>query len=192
MLIECQECEAKVRGIEHGDYMTFGPNDDEPYRFTLLECPECHSPIVAIQDQGGDTQWGNPLRCLPEAKQALPTSVPASIRASFAEALSAYRAKAYTASAIMCGKSLEAMCKEHNVKANTLAGGLKELKTRGIIEERLLEWSEAVKTVRNQAAHELSPNISKRDAKDLLEFSEAILQYVFTFADQFAAFQKRR
>ncbi len=80
----------------------------------------------------------------------------------------------------MCGRTIEGVCNHHSTKNKTLAGGLKELRENGIIDERLFEWGDELRKHRNIGAHATSEKISKEDAKDLLDFSSAICEYVFT------------
>jgi hypothetical protein len=56
----------------------------------------------------------------------------------------------------MCRKTLEGVCSEHGVKSGTLAAQLKKLKENGVIEGRLFEWADALRTIGNEAAHESS------------------------------------
>jgi hypothetical protein len=69
---------------------------------------------------------------------------------------------------------------------------LKELKDQGVIENRLYEWADALRISGNEAAHDVNVTISPDDAKDIIEFTNALLEYVFTFRDKFEAFKKRR
>jgi hypothetical protein len=52
--------------------------------------------------------------------------------------------------------------------------------------------ADELRIVDNDAAHDLSPNISKEDARDCLELVDAILIYVFTLDKKFQEFRKRR
>jgi len=66
------------------------------------------------------------------------------------------------------------------------------MQRKGIIESRLYEWADALRVVGNEAAHGSTANVSKQDADDLLQFTKALLEYVFTFHDRFLQFKKRR
>ena len=46
--------------------------------------------------------------------------------------------------------------------------------------------------VGNDAAHDLSLTVSKEDARDCLDFVDAILIYVFTLDRKFQEFKSRR
>ena len=106
--------------------------------------------------------------------------------------MSCLRANAYTASAIMCRKTLEAICSEHGATERNLLASLKKLKDEGVIEHRLYEWADALRIVGNEAAHDVKVQVSAQDARDVLEFTNALLEYTFTFRDKFERFKKRR
>ena len=92
----------------------------------------------------------------------------------------------------MCRKTLEALCVEHSIKERNLATALKKANESGLIDGRLAEWAEELRIAGNEAAHDVDKKMSGEDARDLLEFTEAILEYVFTFRDRFERFQRRR
>ena len=57
---------------------------------------------------------------------------------------------------------------------------------------RLFNWADALRMQGNEAAHDVNVTISAQDARDLVEFAHALLEYVFTFSEKFEAFQARR
>ena len=61
-----------------------------------------------------------------------------------------------------------------------------------IIENRLYEWADALRISGNEAAHGVKLQISQKDAKDILEFTHALLEYVFTFQEKFDQFKSRQ
>jgi Domain of unknown function (DUF4145) len=90
-------------------------------------------------------------------------------------------------------EALEAICHAHDVNSSgTLAAQLKKLKEDGVIESRLFEWAEELRTIGNDAAHEVGFVVSREDAEDTLEFTEALIEYIFTYRDKFEQFKKRR
>jgi hypothetical protein len=151
--------------------------------------------MLAYQDDSDPDMdgWGKSVRIWPPRDRELSISVPKSIREAFTEARTCIRAKAFTAAAIMCRKTLEGICSVHGVKSSgSLAAQLSKLKENGIIESRLFEWAEALRTMGNEAAHGVESVISPEDARDTLEFTEALIEYVFSYRDKFEDFRKRR
>jgi hypothetical protein len=47
-------------------------------------------------------------------------------------------------------------------------------------------------TVGNEAGHGVGLSIEQADAKDILEFTNAIMDYLISFRDRFEEFKKRR
>jgi hypothetical protein len=184
MILECKQCEALVNAEELSRYEL--NEDDWPITYTFLKCPKCQRPLLAEEDIFG------PERVYPPSDNRINPNLPEPLRVAYGEALACFKSKAHTATAIMCRKTLEGICVEHGVKARTLVSSLKELKDRGIIESRLFEWADALRISGNEAAHDVKVTISAEDARDILEFTNALLEYVFTFRDKFEAFKKRR
>jgi hypothetical protein len=66
------------------------------------------------------------------------------------------------------------------------------MKEAGLIDARLFEWSDLLRIAGNEAAHGVGLSIAQPDAKDILEFTNAILDYLFSFRDRFEQFKQRR
>lgn len=198
--IDCPDCEHAVPAALVAGYPV---SDDDEWpdvrRYGLLRCPECRKPfLVLLQGEVVDrfghdlTRWQPRVVMFPASGARLDDSVPTSIARSYREAWSCFRAGASTASAIMCRRTVEALCEHHNTGRNNLARSLDALRERGVIEARLFAWADALRLAGNDAAHDVSAEVSREDARDLLEFTRGLLEYVFTFADTFEKFQRRR
>jgi hypothetical protein len=195
MIVECTHCRAFVDAKEHGSFGYYVPSAGSG-RYALLACSKCEAPMVVRQVNVGNLAdgdiWDTPERIFPSSEQRANPKAPADIRIAFEEACSCHRARAYTAAAIMCRKTLEGVCEAHGVKERTLAASLKKMKDTSLIDDRLFEWSDALRLLGNEAAHGVGKTISETDASDILEFSNAILDYLFSYRDRFEAFKKRR
>jgi len=165
-------------------------------KYSFLSCPRCSRPFIVLQTDDGSSfdssNWSDPSRLYPPIEMGVSLAIPNSLRLAYDEARSCFRAKAYTATAIMCRKTLEGIADENKIAARNLASALKEMKDKGIIENRLYEWADALRISGNEAAHGVNSRISSQDAKDILEFTHALLEYVFTFQEKFEQFKKRR
>ena len=195
MVLDCKHCSALVNAVEIAVYEEPGNNEifDPPGRWTFVHCPACKLPMLTVQvDDGEGFEEDAPSRVYPPRDRQLSYKTPKTIKEAFDEAVICFRAKAFTASSIMCRKSLEGLCAEHGARASNLSKSLKILKDKGVIENRLFEWAEALRALGNEAAHGVGVLISREDANDTLDFTEALIQYVFTYQDQFQKFLKRR
>ena len=190
VLGECAKCEVSVDAVVEGRY-SYCEDDFTPETTILLaRCPRCSSPIVIEYDE--ISTISSPRQIYPLLDRPISRAVPESIRSGFTEARACLRVHAYTATALMCRRTIEAVAVDHAVKERTLADSLRVMKERGIIEHRLFEWAEALRLVGNEAAHEVERDIHGQDAIDAVEFTSAILEYLYTFRDRFEAFKKRR
>ena len=196
MLVECTNCEAIVNGEVIADYMDHDSESGITGKYSFLKCPKCSRPFIMLQiDEtwgfnGGD--WDEPKRLYPPIEMGVSAAIPNPLRLAYEEARSCFRAKAYTATALMCRKTLEGIAEENKIAARNLATSLKEMKDKGIIENRLFEWADALRISGNEAAHGAKSKISYQDAKDILEFTHALLEYVFTFQEKFEQFKRRQ
>jgi len=189
MIIECPNCESKVDAkvlAEHGSMEDYGP-----VNIAFLECPVCKESLLAHQDyiQTGpkDWDWSEPVRIWPAPEKFLGGFLPDMIAEEFL-AKKCFKAKAYDACAVMCGRVLEAIWTEYKTKNKFLRGGLKELLDKQIIDKRIYEWGEALRKHRNIGAHATGEKISKDDARYLLDFAEAICEYIFVLTKKFEMF----
>jgi hypothetical protein len=96
------------------------------------------------------------------------------------------------ACAVMCGRALEGVCRHFKTSSSYLAGGLKELLEKEIIDKRLFQWSQELQRHRNFAAHATDEKITREDAESLLEFVVAICDYVFVLSAKFQDFMSRK
>ncbi len=92
----------------------------------------------------------------------------------------------------MCRKTVEGICKEHGIKDRNLSAGLKSMRDKELIEKRLFEWADVLRVAGNEAAHGVDFTVKADDARDLLDFTSALLEYLFSFREKFEQFKKRR
>jgi hypothetical protein len=78
------------------------------------------------------------------------------------------------------------------VEGQNLNVKLDNLQQDGHIDSRLLDWAHEIRLIGNEAAHDINIPVTKLDAKDVLEFTEAILIYVFSLTKRFEAMKERR
>jgi len=196
MITECTDCRSHVDAKECGSFERLSDGIGPPSLFTLLRCTNCGSPLLVRQTNIGDMAagdiWDTPQLVFPTADLRVNPNAPRDIQLAFDEACSCYRANAFTASAIMCRKTLEGVCSAHSISERNLAKSLKKMHEQQLIDDRLFEWSDLMRTAGNEAAHGVGLSVSQPDAKDILEFTNAIMDYLFSFRVRFEEFKLRR
>ena len=111
------------------------------------------------------------------------------------------QAGANNAACVMLGRALEGLCRDvlndgaksggGRNKRPMLGAGIKELREKKIIDERLFDWSQHLNAFRNLAAHPEDISITRQDAEDLQAFVYAITEYVYDLSDRYAEFKER-
>jgi hypothetical protein len=86
---------------------------------------------------------------------------------------------------------VEDVSKEHGATGRDLKAKIEALKNHGVIDQTLLDWATELRLLGNEAAHG-DGEISRQDAKDALEFTEAMLSYIYTYRQSFDFFKRRR
>jgi hypothetical protein len=218
-IIDCPWCKAKVAAIESGRAKQTGRNDEdgEPYGVLLVvgECPSCHSLLAGESHQvdfagwdAGDDKWSDIVRIHPKPpKTFLSYRIPRSVRDSIDEADKSLQANANIAACAMLGRALEAVCRDLLEQPATpvaagspkppprrplmLGEGIRQLKDKGLIDDRLFDWSQQLHAFRNAAAHPTDDSISREDAEDLQSFVYAIIEYIYDLTDRYAEFKER-
>lgn len=200
VVIQCGSCKTTVLGELAGFVEVHPPPDDgEPYKAMLLRCPACDEAIVGVAELDllgypakPRWEWGRATRVWPQPMNYLDWAIPERVRASLEEARKCVDAGSPLASAVMVRRALEAVTNQFGVKSGTLPTRLRELRETGVIDARMFEWAESLRKHGNLGAHDSDGNVSEEDARDLLEFAEAICEYVFVLTRKFAAFQSRQ
>ena len=190
MIVECADCRNFVDAQRQGGFERLSDGSGPSSLYSLLSCPKCGSPIVVRQTNIGNMaegdKWDRPHLIFPTSDLRVNPKAPIEIRSAFDEACNCYRAAAFTASAIMCRKTLEGICSVHGVTERSLAGSLKKMNEQKLIDDRLFEWSDLLRMAGNEAAHGVGLSIQQTDAKDILEFTNAIMDYRNYPATRFA------
>ena len=198
MITEYTYCDALVETEVIGEYKT-GLIDnlyfDEKYIF--LKFKKCFSPILVLQknswnpDYGGDN-WNEPIRLYPNNEFQIDPSIPKLLRDSYQEAILCFKGRAYTATAILCRRTIEGIALEKQINFKNLAVALKKLNENKVINDQLFEWADELRLSGNDAAHDIKIAFTKQDAQDILLFTNAILNYVYSFQEKFSDFKNRR
>lgn len=219
-IVDCPICKAKVAASQHGCVRRPGgvdQNGEEHYGISvsLGVCPKCHSILVgesqqigiAGYDAGYYDEWADAIRVYPEPPKTFTSKhIPKVVSDSIAEAVKSLQANANIAACVMFGRALEAICRDllepaHTESANQPTGarkrpvllgeGILKLKDKGLIDQKLFDWSQQLHAFRNLAAHPTDITISREDADDLRSFVYAIIEYIYDLTDRYNEFKER-
>ena len=219
-IIDCPWCKAKVAASETGRAERNGFDDDAggPYAYKVLVgiCPSCRSILAGETEQtcfedydSHEDRWSDVVRIYPKPPKAFSSyRIPRVVKDSLNEADRSMQAGANIAACVMLGRALEALCRDileppatpgasaatsttKPKKKIMLGEGIKQLRDKKVIDDRLFDWSQQLQAFRNLAAHPEEISISRDDAEDLQTFVNAIVEYVYDLADRYEEFKVR-
>lgn len=153
-------------------------------------------------------RWSDYVRVYPKPPKTFTSfEIPNVVKDSIIEAERALQANANIAACVMLGRTLEGICRDvlqkiesassgkktrpKKLKPIMLGKGLKELKAKGIIDDRLFDWSQQLQAFRNLAAHPEDVSITRDDAEDLQAFVHALIEYIYDLAERYEEFKQR-
>jgi hypothetical protein len=203
----CPKCnilvDAPVIASGHGGYASaaLNPEDvpDAEYHgdtYSVLLCRRCSSPFLLKE-----SRYGVPgeFETVTESQVVYPTEnrlpvdgVPTSVRRAYEQAKQSFTASLYDPCALMCRRCLEAACKHLGVSGRDLNARLEALEKSGLVDARMIRWAHGIRLLGNEAAHDPDSAVSLEDARDVLEFTEALLIYVFALNHRYSEFEARR
>lgn len=175
--------------------------EDTPHdvtEYVVAFCKRCESVFfikstyVVIPEPGVPELNREEQVLYPSSRQVAMDGIPSTVARIYSEAVQCFYAGHYNPSVIMSRKCLESVCKELGATKKTLKQSLEDLQRNSKIDKKLLSWADGLRLIGNDAAHDLESNFGQVDARDALDFVEAILMYVFTLDRKFEEFQNRR
>ena len=197
----CPECnmlvEAKAVAEGHGSLAE--PNDIDLLihwdHYSVCLCPRCEQPFFVKQSLYGNAEFESvtdQMVLYPGESKLLPEALPDSVKMAYDQAQKCLNASLFEPCVLMSRKCLEAVCKVLNAKGRNLNALLANLHEAKHIDSRLLKWAHHVRAIGNEAAHDIDVPVTKEDARDVFEFTEAILIYVFSLTKRLESLQARR
>lgn len=121
----------------------------------------------------------------------LDSSIPEAARRDIKDAKKCFDQSIYSAAAVLCGRALERLIKE-KVGEYMIGRGIAELKNKGVIDQKLYDWAEALRKERNIGAHASSEETTKENAQDIIDFTIAIFDYVYTLTEKYERYRARK
>ncbi|MFC1815710.1 DUF4145 domain-containing protein [Thermodesulfobacteriota bacterium] len=204
-IVDCPRCRAKVAALlsETAENRWQDHETSELYaeKVCVGKCPRCKTLIAGASHQiefiefGAEfDEWSDVVRVFPKPLKSFSSHrIPKIVTGSLIEADRSLQAGAHTAACVMFGRALEAVCRNilEPSKIITLAEGIRNLKDKNMIDQRLYEWSQQLHAFRNIAAHPDETSISRQDAEDLQTFVYAIIEYIYDLTDPLQSLHDR-
>ena len=161
----------------------------------LSMCLKCKSPFLKenhYQIIDGEFFPNSEIQFFPNTENVAIKNCPKIVFNPYKEALKCYRAHAYDACVIMCRKGIEAICMDKGEIKGNLATKLKNLNSKGILENTLYSWANELRLIGNDGAHSHDQIVEQQDAKEAIDFFDALITYLYHLVNQYEELIKRR
>jgi len=168
---------------------------NEGTEIILSKCLNCESPVLTEQQFQNveEHSWANnKIQLYPLTDNVALKNAPYIVINPYKEASKCYRAQAYDACVIMCRKGIEAICKDKGETKGILAEKLKNLRDKRILEDTLYSWTNELRLIGNDGAHSHDQIVTQQDAKDSIDFFDALITYLYHLVDQYNKLKTRR
>lgn len=187
MIARCAECgnEGLHKITATYNQTCYGYADEEPgiigyIKWTLLECPICHSISLskALDESISDEVYTQEEIVYPPARKIFPNT-PNMIVKAYEAAIETLKGD-LDISLIAVRRVLEMICKERGCKRKTLESMLKDMVNKNILPKTLDQCSLLIRKMGNKGAHgEVEYTVAKYDIEELIHFIETILYYIY-------------
>jgi hypothetical protein len=195
----CPTCNSIVEHERVFDYQyNIDRKDDVSISGTsvvLGKCLNCNEPILQRDkfNHVDDHYWSDGFDQLyPIIEIEASKNAPKIVRGPYSEAIKCYRVQAYDACVIMCRKGIEAICIDKKLSNGNLFDKLKKLKDIGILSTEMYQWSDELRLLGNDCAHDHNEIVTKEDAKDSIDFFEALITYLYQLTIKYNNLKERR
>ena len=162
---------------------------------SLSKCLNCERPFLIEEEFVNieDNSWANSkIQLYPLTEITALKNTPEIVISPYKEATKCYRAQAYDACVIMCRKGIEAICIDKGELKGNLAANLKNLKDKKILEDTLYNWANELRLIGNDGAHSHNQIVTQQDAKESIDFLEALITFLYHLVDQYNKLKIRR
>lgn len=168
----CLTCNSEVEtNIVYSYNSEYTMNEDMCGNFTVIllsKCLKCQNPFLkekSFQTVEGDEYLNSEIQFYPNTENEALKNCPDIVHKPYKEALKCYRAHAYDVCVIMCRKGIEAICLDKGETNGNLATKLKNLNSKGILENTLFKWANELRLIGNDEAHSHDQTVEQQDAR---------------------------
>ena len=197
----CGHCGNRTAFLERGLSNLHWNIDDEERPFSgekfttwrMLQCLTCNE--MSLYREAYE-KWDNKIKLpmemgivYPVASRPL-TNLPNVVEKAY---LSTFKVRHIepNACAVLAGRTLEIVCNHEKAQGKALADKLQYLANSGRIPQTLAEMAKQLRLLRNLGAHDAEDEITETDVPIIIDFLEAILEYLYVAPAKIAAVQDR-
>ena len=190
----CPHCGVHATFTIQSEYRRLGKGEPEwlapkkTYHAYILQCDKCHEIVYRHEDARG-------FDIYPKRTPKMDKSIPTEVAKDYIEAMKCFDVSAVRASVVMCRRALQSSVLGKGATKDRLADQIEELYNKGIITGSIKDWAHEIRLTGNVGAHpdrDGLKDVTPEEAKELLDFVEEYVNYVYTMPSRVKAKRKRK
>jgi len=173
-------------------------SSEKKLNFDLYQCKNCTA-YVHVFWSAAEYGAGRPLhdfRVLPwPIGKAVPSeNWPLDVQRYWTQAHESLRIENWDAAAVMARSAVQTTMGDKGAVGQNLYNEIEDLATKGSLPPLMKEWSHEVRVLGNESAHPKpnTPPTTAEDARDVVEFLDSLLLYLYEFPKQISDYRARR
>jgi len=172
------------------------PNSEKKLNFDTLKCGNCAGYVMTLWSaNSGFRSRLHDFRVLPWplSIDSHPEHWPEEVGRYWLQAKRNLIGENWDAAALMARSSLQVALRDNGAKGSTLKKEIEDLSSKGILPPIMKDWSDNVRELGNESAHPKpgQPPTELRDAKDIVNFLDFLLEYLYTLPHRIEQYHKR-
>lgn len=193
-LIDCPYCSEMGQLVFENKVEKKKPNDTKTLHFDTLKCGHCGN-FVLIFWSAARNQAIHDYLTIPYSLDArAPGEWPKDISSRWVQAHRSLKANCWDAAVQMACTAMQMAIRTAGANGQNLKEEIEDLSTKGLLPSVMREWSHEIRVLRNDVTHPQpgQETISQRDAHDVVEFLDYMMQYLFTLPNKISEYRARR
>lgn len=174
------------------------PDGSKVLHFSTLQCGNCIGYVMVLWSATSSCGVGgmHDYRVLPWAQriEKAPPEWQSDVGRYWLQAHRSLQDENWDAAAVMARSSLQIALRDQGATGNNLKQEIDDLGNKGLIPPVMRDWSHEVRELGNYSAHptpEQAPT-SPQDAKDIVQFTDYLLEYLYTIPHRIAEYRARK
>jgi hypothetical protein len=173
------------------------PNSSKKLNFDTLKCGSCGGYVMVLwsSSEFGARDGLHSFKVLPWPLRytKYPEHWPEEIGRYWLQAKRNLKDENWDAASLMARSALQLALRDHKAQGKTLKKEVEDLASKGILPPIMKDWSDNVRELGNVSAHPKpgQPATDPKDAKDVVEFLDFLLEYLYTLPHRIKEYQGR-
>ncbi len=172
------------------------PSGNKILNFDTLECGNCRGYVLVFWSASSYGFKFHDFFVLPwpNKPEEFPEHWPPTVGRFWLQAHRSILEENWDAAAVMARSAMQAALRDQGAAGNNLKQEIDDLSGQGLLPPLMREWSHALRQLANESAHPDSdqPPVDPEDAKDILEFLDFLLEYLYNLPNEIAKYRARK